>query len=257
MVYVLYKQMSFYEHKRKPGNENIRLESIDHPGASVWIKGKEGDYGEEMLELLALYGLEIAESKVAVNEEQAVEYAEERGYPVVMKIVSPDALHKSDAGGVIVGIQDREEVMSAFDRIRCNLMDYKTAATFEGVRIQKMASDGYDMFIGGKYDPSFGPVVFFGMGGIYIEVFNDVANSLCPAFPENIIKRIKSLKSYKVLEGLRGKEPGDVDAFVDAIVRVASLLSDFPQIRELDINPIRVFSRGVMALDARARIRRS
>ncbi len=254
MVNVLYKQMSFYEHKSKPEIENVCPVGIDHAGASAWMKGKEGDFGEEVLELLSLYGLSIVDSMVAVNEDQAVEYAEEQGYPVVMKVVSPDAMHKSDAGGVIVGIRDREGVMSAFERIRRNLIDYKTTAKFEGVRIQKMASDGYDMFIGGKYDPSFGPVVFFGMGGIYIEVFNDVANSLCPAFPENIIKRIKSLKSYKVLEGLRGKEPGDVDAFVDVVVRVSCLLSDFPQIEELDINPVRVFSSGVMALDARARI---
>jgi acyl-CoA synthetase (NDP forming) len=120
-----------------------------------------------------------------------------------------------------------------------------------------MAADGYDMFVGGKNDPSFGPVVFFGMGGIYVEIYSDVANVLCPARPDSVTSRFEKLKSARVLAGTRGKEPGDVEAFIDLVVRTSHLLADFPGIKELDINPVRVFSKGegVMALDARVRLK--
>jgi len=146
--------------------------------------------------------------------------------------------------------------VQSFGAIRENLLKYRAGARFEGVRVEKMAPEGYDLFVGGKLDPSFGPVVFFGTGGIFIEAFRDVANILCPAEPENIRKRLEQLRSYTVLQGLRGREPGDIDAFVDLVARVSMLLADHPEMVELDINPVRVFPRGkgVMALDARARI---
>jgi len=165
-------------------------------------------------------------------------------------------IHKSDAGGVILGLEEPAQVAEAFDRIRGNLLRYKKGARFAGVRLQQMAPDGYDLFVGGKYDSSFGPVVFFGLGGIYIELFRDVANALCPADVHGIRKRLERLKASRLLKGLRGQAPGDVDAFIDLIVRVSHLLADFPQIKELDINPVRVFpaGNGALALDARARI---
>lgn len=256
MVNALAVQMNFYAHKARQKDMEAKQPGIIPDAARTWMAGKNGDYGEIILDLLAIYSIPVADSKVAVTEDEAVSYADQLGYPVVMKVVSPDALHKSDAGGVAVGIQQADEVRQKFKAIRDNLQKYKAHARFEGVRIQEMAAEGYDMFVGGKYDPSFGPVVFFGMGGIYIEVFSDVANVLCPAEPEDVMKRLQRLKSYKVLKGLRGKAPGDIGAFVDLVVRISRVLADFPQILELDVNPVRVFSEGngVMALDARARI---
>ncbi len=173
-----------------------------------------------------------------------------------MKVVSPDAIHKTEAGGVIAGVYGDDEVKYAFGTIRNNLENYKKSARLEGVRVQKMAGDGYDMFIGGKYDFSFGPVVVFGFGGIYVEIFSDVSSAVCPVSASDVRRKLETLKSYKMLKGTRGKPPADIDGYVDAIVRVSRLLAAFPEIRELDVNPLRLLSDGsdIMALDARMRV---
>ena len=259
MVNAMALQMKFYEQKRKiQEKEEAALPGINEKAAKQWIQDKQGDYGEEVLELLETYNVPVAQSRVAGNAEEAVQQASELGLPVVMKVISPDALHKSDAGGVAIGVETAEQVKENFSTIRQNLFNYDANARFEGVRIQQMASEGYDMFVGGKNDPSFGPVVFFGMGGVYVEVFQDVANVLCPTDAESVTHHLERLKSYKVLQGMRGQAAGDIPAFVDLIVRVSHLMADYPQIQELDLNPVRVFNRGsgVMALDARARISR-
>lgn len=256
LVKALALQAEHYEQKMKKKElKNIDLPSgIDRHAAMKCMDGKHGAYGEEIFDLLSSYGIPVAASRLATCGEDAVKAAGELGYPVVMKVVSKDALHKSDAGGVVIGVESPAEVEESFRTIRANLFNYKKDASFEGVRIQKMAPDGYDMFVGGKYDLSLGPVVFFGMGGIFIEVFEDVANALCPAGRDTIHTRLSRLKSCRVLEGLRGKAPGDINAFLELVVRVSHLLADFPAIRELDLNPVRVFPEGsgALALDARA-----
>jgi len=257
MVHALAVQMRFHSREiNLPPEESPA--GIDLKGARRWMKKREGDLGEEGLELLRHFGIPTPESFVARDEDEATEFAARLGYPVVMKVVSPDALHKSDAGGVAVGVEDARSVEVQFAAIQDNLRCYKEGACFEGVRLQRMAPEGYDMFVGGKHDEAFGPVVFFGMGGIYVELFGDVANTLCPAHSADIRKRLERLKAFSVLKGLRGKERGDIDAFVDVVVRVSRLLAAFPGIRELDVNPVRVFGegRGAMALDARLRIQR-
>ncbi|MFC1857443.1 acetate--CoA ligase family protein, partial [Thermodesulfobacteriota bacterium] len=195
----------------------------------------------------------------ASNPEEAVKYAQQIGYPVVMKVISPDAIHKSEAGGVITGLPDDTSVRKAFDQIRVNLFHYKRNAVFGGVRVMKMADEGIDMFIGGKYDDSFGPVAFFGYGGIYVEVFKDVESVLCPSNHDEIKDKVIRLKACKILQGIRGKEKSDISAFVDAIERVSHIMSEFPVIKELDINPLRVLSygSGVIALDARMRLEKN
>ncbi|MDW7730262.1 MAG: acetate--CoA ligase family protein [Bacillota bacterium] len=258
MINALSAQMQFYARRKELNNrpETILPEGINQSLARIWMQDKQGDYGEESLELLNTYGINIAISGTAATADEAAEIASQSGYPVVMKIVSPDALHKSDAGGVLLDISSNQEVHSGFETIRNNLFRYNSNAHFGGIRIQKMAPNGYDMFAGGKNDPSFGPVVYFGMGGIYVEVFKDIANMLCPVSKESVHKRFNRLKASEILKGLRGRGPGDIDAFIDLVVRISHLLADFPGIKELDINPVRVFSigEGVMALDARVRI---
>jgi acyl-CoA synthetase (NDP forming) len=144
-------------------------------------------------------------------------------------------------------------VRKGLSQIRENLEAYKKGARFEGIRIQKMAVEGYDMFIGGKFDQSFGPVVVFGFGGIYVEVFKDVGSCLCPADAHSVRKKIESLKSYAILRGTRGMKPADVDGYVDSIVIVSWILAEFSEIKEMDINPIRLLKdgSGLYALDAR------
>ncbi len=256
MVNALAVQMNFTEYWSRQPKETLPAPGVDRQAAREWMAGKKGDCGEEILDLLGAYGASVVPSAAASSAEEAVSLAAAMGYPVVMKVVSPDALHKTDAGGVALDLRGPEDVVQSFGAIRENLLKYRAGARFEGVRVEKMAPEGYDLFVGGKLDPSFGPVVFFGTGGIFIEAFRDVANILCPAEPENIRKRLEQLRSYTVLQGLRGREPGDIDAFVDLVARVSMLLADHPEMVELDINPVRVFPRGkgVMALDARARI---
>ncbi len=259
LVFALSQQMRFYRSKERLRSiEGAREDTpgVDRAKAREWLQEKSGDYGEEVLDLLSTYGIPAAGSEVVSSPEAAVNCAEKLGYPVVMKLVSPDALHKSDVGGVMVGVKDAGEVEESFQQIRENLEHYHPGGRFTGVRVQQMAGDGYDMFVGGKQDPSFGAVVFFGMGGVFVEVFRDVANILCPSEEESIRSRLERLQSYKILQGQRGQEPGDVEALVDLIKRVSQLMADFPSIKELDLNPVRVFSRenGVLSLDARARI---
>lgn len=256
MIRAFKKQCDYYA-KKAAGAPVYQLpENIDIEAAEKWIKNHPGITGEESLELLRHFGIDIAQSAVAKDSKEAVALADQIGYPVVMKIVSPDAIHKSEAGGVITGVRNAGEVNGAFEKIKKNLFQYKADAEFQGVRVMKQAADGYDMFIGGKLDESFGPVVFFGFGGIYIEVFNDTASVLCPADQNEIDARVRKLKSFKILQGARGKGSGDIQGYVRMIERVTHLLRQFPQIRELDINPVRVLAdgSGVVALDARVRI---
>ncbi|UMZ73775.1 acetate--CoA ligase family protein [Natranaerofaba carboxydovora] len=258
MINALKKQQKFYEQKEKlledTKNELEFPPGIDHNAAQNWMDGKKGDLGEEVLELLSSYDIPVAESKIAKSKNEAIDYARELGFPVAMKLVSPDVLHKSDAGGVMLNINRPEEVEKSFDTIRENLIKYDKSAGFSGVRIQQMATEGYEMFVGGRQDPSFGPVVSFGMGGIYIEVFRDVASLLCPAKEESIRKHLERLNAYEILEGARGKTPGDIYSFVDMIKRVSILLYKFPNIIELDLNPVMVRENSILTIDARVRI---
>ena len=256
MIRAFKKQFDFYAKKALPAPVYRIPRGIHMEAAKAWIAENPGVTGEDALELLHHFGIASAESAVAVDVEAAVAAADQIGYPVVMKIVSPDAIHKSEAGGVFTNVQDSGGVRNAFHAIRDNLHRYRVDARFDGVRVMKQAAEGYDMFIGGKYDPSFGSIVFFGYGGIYIEVFRDTANVLCPAGTAEIENKVRKLKSCKILQGTRGKGAGDIPGYVAVIERVTHLLHAFPQIQELDINPVRVLADGsaVIALDARVRI---
>lgn len=258
MIKALAAQMRFHERRNqlKDQAEPAPLPHMNHQAARQWMLDKQGEYGEEAFKLLEAYGIKTAASRTAIDEAEAVEQARALGYPVVMKVISPDALHKTDVGGVLLNLQDDQEAANGFLTIKNNLHHYNPQALFSGVRIQKMAGPGLDLFVGGKQDPSFGPVVFFGMGGIYIETFKDVANLLCPVYPEQVKEKLAALKAAAMLSGLRGQRAADVMLFIDLVVRTAWLLADYPGIKELDINPVRVFpeGEGVLALDTRVRI---
>lgn len=255
-VRALAAQRDWHARKASPPNKRL-LSSAAKTRALGWIKAHLGDIGDETLELLHYAGIPVLSSALAKNEQQAGQLAAKIGYPLVMKVSSPDALHKTEAGGVVIGVADAGEVKKNFLQIRARLEAYRKGARFEGVRLQKMAGNGFDMFIGGKHDASFGPVVVFGLGGIYVEVLKDIAVCMCPTDKATVFKKLKSLKSYVMLCGTRGMKQADIEGFVNAIVKVSQLLAEFPQIRELDINPIRLLhdGGGLCALDARARIK--
>jgi acetyltransferase len=256
MVWAMAAQRDFYARKATGSVPEKQPTHINRATAQKWISAHQGVSGEETLSLLSQYGIPVAESSVAHDESGAISLAEKIGYPVVMKVISPDAIHKSEVQGVMVDIKNHDEVKQAFLMIKKNLAAYKPGADFQGVRVQKMAAEGYDMFIGGKHDKAFGPVVYFGFGGVYVEIFKDIGLALCPSTHEEIETKIKKLKSYTILKGSRRKQASDIQGYIESIVRVSHLLADFSQVKELDINPLRILSdgTGIVALDARIKI---
>jgi acetyltransferase len=252
-IQALRRQMTFHAHKAggafqpDPADSDLRLES-----ARRWLHDRNGVIGEEALELLDLCGLGSPPSAVARTAEEAGEIAARIGFPVVLKVISAAAVHKTEAGGVLVGIGSRQEAMEGFARIGENLERYRPGAVFAGVRVMAMAPDGHDLFIGGLQDRSFGPVVTFGYGGIHIELFEDVERVLCPSSLAEIRDKLERLKVRRMLAGLRGRRAVDPELFIRTIGKVARLLADCPEILELDVNPVRILANGeVLALDAR------
>ncbi|HNR12149.1 MAG TPA: acetate--CoA ligase family protein, partial [Thermodesulfobacteriota bacterium] len=257
MIHALARQREYHARLAAGVRTAARPGDIKRSDAEEWITAHQGTRGDEVFQLLSLYGVSVVQSHPALNENEAADCADLIGYPVALKVLSPDALHKSEVNGVVLNIPDRDTVRTAFHSVKKNLLASRPNALFQGATVQKMVHDGYDMFIGGKYDDSFGPVVYFGLGGVYVEVFKDVNRVLCPASSEEIEAKLKKLKSFALLAGSRGQAPGDIQHYAEVITRVSWLLADFPQIQELDINPLRVLPRGegVIALDARIRIR--
>jgi 4-hydroxybutyryl-CoA synthetase (ADP-forming) len=161
-----------------------------------------------------------------------------------MKIVSPQIIHKSEAGGVKVGLRSADEVVAAFDEIVANARRYDPKATVEGVLVAEMIEGGKEMIIGAKEEPGVGPVLMLGMGGIYVEVLKDVTFRLAPVTDQDVQHMIHSIKTRKILEGIRGERPSDVAKLAECIQRLSQLVEDFAEIRELDINPLRVMEEG-------------
>ncbi|MFV0439534.1 MAG: acetate--CoA ligase family protein [Desulfopila sp.] len=256
MIRTLKIQQEFYQRQDASPCVASRPSGLRRHEAKAWLGQRRGSYGEEMLELLTFYGIPVAASSVTTNADQAVSAAGAIGYPVVAKVISAEALHKSDVGGVITDLNSADQVRAAYAAIEANLASNRPQAVFAGVRVMTMAGPGYDMFVGGRVDQSFGPVVVFGLGGVFVEILGDRELALCPTNQTEVKSKLEKLKSFATLKGARGGKPGDIDAFVDIIVRVATLLTDFPEIREFDLNPVRVFGlgAGAMVLDARLRI---
>ena len=203
-------------------------------------------------------GVSIPESIVASAPEKAVEVAEKMGYPVVMKIVSRDILHKSDAGGVVLGIKSKEEVTKAYDTIMTNCKKHNPKAVIDGIEVTQMVSLGTEFIIGGRRDPAFGPVVMFGLGGVYVEVIKDVVFRALPINRKEATEMITSIKSAAFLSGVRGQAARDTDSIIDAIIKVATILNECPKITDIEINPIVVYEKGkgLKAVDSRIMIQK-
>ncbi len=198
------------------------------------------------------YGIPLPQEGLALSAEEAARLASTIGFPVVMKIVSADILHKTDAGGVIVGIKNAEEANLAYDAILANARKYKPDARIEGVQIQQMLPTGAtETLIGAITDPSFGKLVAFGLGGILVEVLKDLTFRLAPVNKAEALDMIGSIKAKEVLNGVRGGEPVNRDALAGILVQVSALLNDFPEIEELDLNPVFATASGATAVDAR------
>ncbi len=207
----------------------------------------------EGYEILSAYKVPTLPFVLVKDEEEAVRQVKELGYPCVLKIVSPDILHKTDIGGVMVDIETEGELRTKFNDLLENVKSKKPEARIEGVLIQPMASKGVETIIGIKRDPQFGALIMFGIGGIYVEVFKDVTFRICPIRELSAIHMVQQIKGYKILQGFRGKGPADINKIVESLQRLSQLAVDFPVFSEIDINPFLVFEqgRGACAIDAR------
>lgn len=198
-----------------------------------------------------LAGLPVSKCIVARSPDEAVQAAQQLGYPVVLKIVSPDILHKSDVGGVVLDLRGPQEVKDGFERLLANVKRNKPEARIEGVLVERMAEKSVEVIIGGLRDPQFGSVVMFGLGGIFVEVLKDVSFRVAPVTVDDAYEMIKEIKGYPILTGFRGQKPLDVDVLADAIVKVSNLLDRYDEISQMDLNPIFVYERGAKIVDAR------
>jgi acetyl coenzyme A synthetase (ADP forming)-like protein len=197
------------------------------------------------------YGINVPKEGVVSSAKEAMTLASSMGFPVVMKIVSPDILHKTEAGGVIVGVKSADDAASAYETIISNAKKYKADAKIVGVQVQQMIKGGQEVIVGAMTDDSFGKLVAFGMGGVLVEVLKDVTFRLAPATREDAASMLDGIQAAEILKGVRGAKPANRAALQDTIVRVSQLVSDFPEISEMDLNPVFASEEGAIAADVR------
>jgi acyl-CoA synthetase (NDP forming) len=201
--------------------------------------------------VLAEYGMALPEAVLATTPHQAGDAATDMAHPLAMKVVSPDIIHKSDAGGIKLNLKDAAEVGKAFSDIMVNAEKATTRERIVGILISPMAAPGQECIIGMIRDPQFGPVIMFGLGGIFVEVLKDVSFRVAPVAQEDIDEMIEEIKGYKVLTGIRGGKAKDVDALKDIIVKLSRMAVDNPEIKEIDLNPVIVHEQGASIVDSR------
>jgi acyl-CoA synthetase (NDP forming) len=205
----------------------------------------------ESKELLAQAGLPVVETRLARTKQEAISIAKELGFPVVLKIASPDIVHKSDAGGVKLGLKNATEVGRAYREIMDLVKQGEPQATIYGVSVQRMIRPGIEVIMGMSKDAQFGPVLMFGLGGVFVEVLKDVSFRIVPITRRDARHMIEEIKAYPVLKGYRGREPANIEALEDMLLKLSHFVEQSPQIKELDLNPIFAHRDGAVAVDAR------
>ncbi len=205
----------------------------------------------EAKELLKQAGVSVVDTKLATSGEEAISISQQFGFPVVLKIASPDVVHKSDAGGVKLGLKTSKQVGRAYDDILKAIKKQYPEAKIQGVAVQKMARPGVEVIIGMSKDAQFGPVIMFGLGGVLVEILKDVSFRIVPLAQRDAREMIREIKGYPLLEGYRGQEPVDVANLEELILKVSNFVEQNPEVEELDLNPIFAYSDGAVAVDAR------
>jgi acetate---CoA ligase (ADP-forming) subunit beta len=205
----------------------------------------------ESKELLKKAGIPAVEAKLARSKKEAVSLSREMGFPVVLKISSPDVVHKSDSGGVKLGLTNAAQVGKAYSQIMSSIKQAYPEARIDGVSVQTMAPPGVEVIVGMTKDPQFGPVLMFGLGGILVEVLKDVSFRIVPVTERDAREMIKEIKGYPLLQGYRGQKPASIPALEQLILKVSQFVEKNPQIKELDLNPIFAYPDRAVAVDAR------
>ncbi len=249
----------YSRYRSKPPANPMRL-PVDEPRARQWLQAMRAgrsDIGTEAGQVMEAYGVRFVPQQLASSREQAAAIADRMGYPVVLKVAVRGSVHKSDVGGVILNLGSREAVANSFETIRDNIATRLGPSEFRGVIVQPMVSGGHEFILGGKRDAQFGPVVLFGLGGIFAEVFQDVTCRLAPLTHAEAEEMINEVKGSKILTGLRGQPKADVSALADALVRLGQLVAEQTEIKEVDVNPMIVLpaGQGALAVDARIILR--
>lgn len=212
--------------------------------------------GSEAHRIAEAYGISVAKIRLATSSEEAKEIAQEMGFPVVLKIASPDIVHKSDIGGIRVGLETPEEVEDAFRQILNNAKSHRPKAIIYGVDVQEMATQGRELIVGCSRDVQFGPLIMFGAGGIFVNYLKDVAFRLAPMTRTDAEELVMETKIGTLLKGVRGEPPSDIKALHDTILKISQLVTDFEEIVELDINPLFGYEKGkgICAVDVKITI---
>jgi acyl-CoA synthetase (NDP forming) len=193
----------------------------------------------------------VVETRQASSANEAVASADSLGYPIALKIISPQITHKSDVGGVKLGLTDGDAVRAAYDAIVASVRAAEPAAVIEGVSVQHMAEPGIEVIVGMTTDQQFGPVLMFGLGGVLVEVLKDVSFRIVPLEAKDAAQMVREIQGFPVLEGFRGQPAADLSALEGLILRLSSFIEEHPEIAELDLNPVFAYPKGAVAVDAR------
>ncbi len=253
----LAESRDFYFRQVRKEKEEIPLKKRKPAAAEKIIKNclraKRSPLLQEGMEIFKSYGIPVLASASAKNEEEAVKAANKIGYPVVIKLISKDISHKTDFGGVKLNLKNADGVREAYHEMMKDLKKKAPTAKADGVMVQPMVKKGWELILGAKQDPNFGPIVLAGLGGIFVEIFKDSSIRVVPLKRGDASEMLTELKGYKILKGARGDKPYDIAAVEEAILNLSRLIEDFPEIKEIDINPFYVLHKGKggFALDAR------
>ncbi len=218
---------------------------------SSWEKGRKCLTEVESNELLSEAGITITEARLATSKEEAISISRQLGFPVAMKIASPDIIHKSEAGGVRLGLRTARQVRQAFDEVLADSTQKHPGAVVDGVSVQKMAQPGIEVIVGLSKDAQFGPVLMFGLGGIFVEVIKDVSFRIIPLTRRDAREMIGEVKGYPLLKGYRGQTAADIPYLEELLLKLSHFVEQHPEIKELDLNPIFAYSHGATVVDAR------
>lgn len=219
--------------------------------SAAYSESRKALLENEAKTICAEYNIPVTKFELAKTCKESLSISQKIGFPVVLKIVSPDIIHKSDSGGVILNLQSTNEVENAFNRIMKNVKKYDENARILGVLVQEMATPSTEVIVGAIKDPQFGQTLMFGLGGIFVEILKDVTFRVAPISKEEASEMIKEVRAYPLLKGYRNTPPADTDSLTKLIVNTSELIMENPEIKELDLNPVIVYKKGLKVVDAR------
>ena len=231
--------------------ETARNKAAEKIVEKILASGRKVALPDESLEIVKLFGIDAPDYALVKTAGEAVDVSKKIGFPLVLKIASPDALHKGDMGGVAMDLKDVQEVERSYNKVIDNLKRNVPNARIEGVLIQKQMPEATQLIVGGLYDEQFGPAVMFGLGGVFVELFKDVSFRIAPVTETEALEMVKEIKAYPVLSGYRGAKVLDITQLTQTIVNISELITNISIIKEVELNPLFAYEKSVKAVDAR------